>query len=107
MSGLEQSGLEALTTPPRTLAIELAVERTFMFRGGAGAMTVSRSGAQAPLISLGQVDNRHRLTHHGLLQLYHQEDGDADTDPQQPVARGQGRRARNRGQTTESLITSR
>ncbi|WP_295431585.1 hypothetical protein, partial [uncultured Thiodictyon sp.] len=42
VSGLEQSGLEALTTPPRTLAIELAVERTFMFRGGAGAMTVSR-----------------------------------------------------------------
>jgi hypothetical protein len=41
VSGLEQSGLEALTTPPRTPAIELAVERTFMFRGGAGAMTVS------------------------------------------------------------------
>uniref|UniRef100_UPI0025E912F5 hypothetical protein n=1 Tax=uncultured Thiodictyon sp. TaxID=1846217 RepID=UPI0025E912F5 len=47
VSGLEQSGLEALTTPPRTLAIELAVERTFMFRGGAGAMTVSRDEAPA------------------------------------------------------------
>ncbi|WP_295431281.1 hypothetical protein, partial [uncultured Thiodictyon sp.] len=47
VSGLEQSGLEALTTPPRTLAIELAVERTFMFRGGAGAMTVSRDEAKA------------------------------------------------------------
>jgi len=43
--GLEQSGLEALTTPPHTLAIERAVERTFMFRGGAGAMTVNRTSA--------------------------------------------------------------
>ena len=29
--------------PPRALAIKLAVERTLMFRGGAGAMTVSPS----------------------------------------------------------------
>ena len=42
-SGLEQSGLEALTTQPRTPAVATVVERTFMFRGGAGAMAVSRS----------------------------------------------------------------
>ena len=34
---------------------------TFIFRGGAGAMAVSRSGVQVPLISLGSVGNRHRL----------------------------------------------
>jgi len=54
VSGLEQSGLEALTTPPRTLAIELAVERTFMFRGGAGAMTVSRDARPQRRATLAQ-----------------------------------------------------
>ena len=32
-SGLEQSGLEALTSPLRTLAVATAVERTFMLWG--------------------------------------------------------------------------
>jgi len=41
-SGLEQSWLEALTTQPRTLVVATVVKRTFMFRGGAGAMAVSR-----------------------------------------------------------------
>jgi hypothetical protein len=34
---------------------------TFMLRGGAGAMAVSRADAPTPLIWLGDVGNRHRL----------------------------------------------
>jgi len=50
VSGLEPSGLEGLTTQPRTLIVAAVGKRTFMFRGGACAMAVSRSGAQAALI---------------------------------------------------------
>lgn len=39
-SRLERSGLEALTTQPRKLAVATAIERIFMFRGGAVAMAV-------------------------------------------------------------------